>query len=82
MPTLQRRLGDEGTTYQRLLDDLRRDVACRLLSETELDAGEIAFVLGFEELNSFTRAFQSWEGTTPNRWRSARALAATQSAVQ
>lgn len=78
--TLQRRLGDEGTTYQRLLDDVRRDVACRLLAETELDAGEIAFVLGFEELNSFTRAFQSWEGTTPNRWRSARVLAATQSA--
>ena len=70
--TLQRRLGDEGTSYQRLLDEVRKDVARRLLVETELDDGEIAFVLGFEELNSFTRAFHSWEGTTPKRWRSVR----------
>jgi len=70
--TLQRRLGDEGTSYQQLLDEVRKDLARRLLLETELDAGEIAFVLGFEELNSFTRAFQSWEGTTPKRWRSGR----------
>jgi AraC-like DNA-binding protein len=70
--TLQRRLSEEGTSYQRLLDEVRRSVARRLLSETELDAGEIAFVLGFEELNSFTRAFQAWEGTTPRRWRGRR----------
>lgn len=58
-------------------------IRCRHEESARLDyGGEIAFVLGFEELNSFTRAFQSWEGTTPNRWRSARLLAATQSAVQ
>jgi len=34
----------------------------RLLASTDLDAGEVAFLLGFEELNSFTRAFQAWEG--------------------
>ena len=67
--TLQRRLGDEGTTYQRLLNEVRKDSARRLLVETELDAGEIAFLLGFAELNSFTRAFQNWEGMTPKRWR-------------
>jgi AraC-like DNA-binding protein len=43
--------------------------ARRLLTGTDLDAGEVAFLLGFEELNSFTRAFQSWEGTTPTRYR-------------
>jgi len=67
--TLQRRLEDEGTSYQRLLDEVRQHTARHLLSATDLDTGEIAFVLGFEELNSFTRAFQSWEGTSPGRWR-------------
>ena len=67
--TLQRRLGELGTTYQQLLDDVRRRSARRLLANTDLDAGEVAFLLGFEELNSFTRAFHAWEGTTPLRWR-------------
>ena len=67
--TLQRRLEDEGTTYQRLLDEVRQSTARHLLTATDLDTGEIAFVLGFEELNSFTRAFQGWEGTSPGRWR-------------
>jgi AraC-like DNA-binding protein len=70
--TLQRRLGSVGTTYQELLDDVRRRSARRLLANTDLDSGEVAFLLGFEELNSFTRAFQTWEGTTPARWRANR----------
>ena len=67
--TLQRRLGELGTSYQKLLDDVRHRTARRLLAKTDLGAGEVAFLLGFEELNSFTRAFHSWEGTTPARWR-------------
>lgn len=70
--TLQRRLEDAGTSYQRLLDEVRQDTARRLLTATDLEPGEIAFFLGFEELNSFRRAFQLWEGTTPQRWRFAR----------
>jgi AraC-like DNA-binding protein len=69
--TLQRRLVEQGTSYQALLDDVRRETARRLLSATDLDPGEIAFLLGFAELNSFTRAFRGWEGTTPLRWREA-----------
>ncbi|HEY2515207.1 MAG TPA: AraC family transcriptional regulator ligand-binding domain-containing protein [Polyangiaceae bacterium] len=71
--TLQRRLEELGTSYQRLLDDVRHRSARRLLSNTDLDPGEVAFLLGFEEFNSFTRAFHGWEGTTPARWRAARA---------
>jgi AraC-like DNA-binding protein len=67
--TLQRRLGELGTSYQKLLDDVRHRSARRLLATTDLGAGEVAFLLGFEELNSFTRAFHAWEGTTPTRWR-------------
>jgi AraC-like DNA-binding protein len=70
--TLQRRLAELGTSYQALLDDVRRDASRRLLASTDLDAGEIAFLLGFEELNSFSRAFHEWEGVTPARWRDAR----------
>jgi AraC-like DNA-binding protein len=69
--TLQRRLEELGTSYQRLLDEVRRDTARRLLTHTELDTGEVAFLLGFEELNSFSRAFHGWEGMTPTRWREA-----------
>jgi AraC-like DNA-binding protein len=67
--TMQRRLGELGTTYQELLDQVRHRSARRLLASTDLGAAEVAFLLGFEELNSFTRAFHAWEGTTPVRWR-------------
>jgi AraC-like DNA-binding protein len=67
--TLQRRLGELGTTYQDVLDDVRRQSARRLLANTDLAAGEIAFLLGFEEVNSFMRVFRDWEGTTPAKWR-------------
>jgi AraC-like DNA-binding protein len=67
--TLQRRLGELGTSCQSMLDDVRRDTARRLLTHTDLDACEVAFLVGFEELDSFTRAFATWEGMTPSRWR-------------
>ncbi len=67
--TLQRRLEDAGATYQNLLDEVRRESARRLLTKTDMDAEEVAFLLGFEEYNSFTRAFQAWEGVTPKQWR-------------
>src|SRR5262249_47502007 len=50
--TLQRRLGELGTSYQALLDDVRHDTSRSLLANTDLDVNEVAFLLGFEELNS------------------------------
>jgi AraC-like DNA-binding protein len=67
--TMQRRLGELGTTYQDVLDDVRRRSARRLLANTDLAMREIAFVLGFEEVNSFVRAFHAWERSTPAKWR-------------
>src|SRR5207245_1934660 len=67
--TLQRRLGELGTTYQDVLDNVRHRSARRLLRRTDLSMEEVAFLLGFEEVNSLMRAFQIWEGTTPSRWR-------------
>jgi AraC-like DNA-binding protein len=68
--TLQRRLALDGTSYQQRLDQVRRRIARRLLGSTDLGIGEIAWFLGFEEVNSFSRAFHQWEGVTPHRWRS------------
>lgn len=67
--TLQRRLAREGTAYQTLLDEVRRATAQRLLVATELLETEVAFFLGFEEANSFRRAFRKWEGVSPRCWR-------------
>ena len=54
-------------TDQRVLDEVRHDTSRRLLGSTDLDAAEVAFLVGFEEVNSFTRAFSAWEGRTPTR---------------
>jgi AraC-like DNA-binding protein len=67
--SLQRRLGELGVSYQQVLDDVRHETAVRLLRTTQLEVSEIAFLLGFAELNSFTRAFRMWERMTPHRWR-------------
>jgi AraC-like DNA-binding protein len=67
--TMQRRLGELGTTYQGVLEDVRRQSARRLLANTDLAMGEVAFLVGFEEVNSFVRAFHAWEGKSPAKWR-------------
>lgn len=67
--SLQRRLGEAGTSYQGVLDHVRLETARRLLADTAFTPGEIAFFLGFEEANSFQRAFRRWEGRTPAQWR-------------
>jgi AraC-like DNA-binding protein len=68
--TLQRRLQDEGTSFQRILDTLRASLAHHYLRNTEMSSAEISFLLGFEDSNSFARAFQSWTGKTPQTARS------------
>jgi AraC-like DNA-binding protein len=67
--TLQRRLTDAGITFQKLVEDTRRELARHYLAQPKLELSEAAFLLGFEDANSFFRAFQVWEGTSPNEWR-------------
>lgn len=73
--SLQRRLADHGTSYQSLLDDVRHRAARRLLGEAGLVPAEVGFLLGYEELNSFSRAFHGWEGVTPEQWKRGRGAA-------
>jgi len=67
--TLQRRLTDAGITFQQLVEDSRRELARHYLKQSAVELNEAAFLLGFEDANSFYRAFQVWEGTSPGEWR-------------
>jgi len=68
--TLQRRLADGGVSFQQLVEETRRELARHYLKQSAVELNETAFLLGFEDANSFFRAFQGWEGTSPNEWRS------------
>lgn len=67
--TLQRRLSDLGHSYQSLVDEARREVALKLVGETSHSLVEVAFLTGFSEQSSFTRAFKRWSGKTPRTYR-------------
>ena len=69
--TLQRRLSDSGQSFQGIVDLARKELALRLLRETELSLAEIAFLTGFSEQSGFTRAFKRWAGQTPRSHRRA-----------
>ncbi len=68
--TFQRRLGDEDTSFQRLVDAVREDMAKIYVAEQKLSFGEIAYLLGYAELSAFLRAFKRWTGVTPPQYRS------------
>jgi len=67
--TLQRRLTEQGVTFQRLLEDARRELARHYLLHSSLELNETAYLLGYEDANSFFRAFHHWEGISPGQWR-------------
>jgi AraC-like DNA-binding protein len=67
--SLQRRLADEGVTFDALLDDLRRELALRYLADPKLAIAEIAYLLGYSDPSPFHRAVKRWTGTTPRALR-------------
>jgi AraC-like DNA-binding protein len=67
--TLQRRLQESGSSFQRVLDQARHQMARYYLSHSVLELNEAAYLLGFEDPNSFGRAFRAWEGVPPSDWR-------------
>jgi AraC-like DNA-binding protein len=71
--TLQRRLADERVTFQHLMEKARRELARHYLLHSKLELNETAYLLGYEDSNSFFRAFHRWEGTSPGEWRAVRA---------
>lgn len=67
--TLQRRIVEEGTTFRDLLLSVRQELVREYLARPGMQINEVAFLLGYEDTNSFYRAFRNWEGTTPSHWR-------------
>lgn len=67
--TLQRRLSEMGLSYQKLVDETRRRLAHRFLRQTNYSLAEVAFMTGFAEQSSFTRAFKRWAGQSPRSYR-------------
>ncbi len=67
--TLRRHLREEGTSFQGLKDQLRRDIAIYHLSRSDLSLQQIAEQLGFSEPSAFHRAFKKWTGLTPGAYR-------------
>lgn len=67
--TLQRRLAEHQTSFQELLDGVRRNYAECYLADDRLALAEIAFLVGFSDPSNFHRAFRRWTGTTPAAFR-------------
>lgn len=68
--SLQRHLADETVSYQDVLNDTRQELASYYLSRSAISPGEISFLIGFQDTNSFLRAFKGWTGMTPGEYRS------------
>lgn len=67
--TLQRRLAESNTTYQKLVDDTRQDLALRYMEDAGKSITDVTFLLGFSGQSAFTRAFKRWTGISPTRYR-------------
>ncbi|MBK6533536.1 MAG: helix-turn-helix transcriptional regulator [Deltaproteobacteria bacterium] len=63
--SLQRRLADEGESFDAIVDALRRDLALRYLADPKIAVAEVAYLLGYSEPSPFHRAFKRWTGRTP-----------------
>ncbi|GAB3329106.1 AraC family transcriptional regulator [Larkinella ripae] len=67
--SLQRRLQEEGVTYQEIADSVRKTLALNYLSSGRYPVKEISYILGYNELSAFSRAFKRWTGTTPGHYQ-------------
>ncbi|WP_428819750.1 AraC family transcriptional regulator [Microbulbifer sp. MCCC 1A16149] len=71
--SLQRMLMEEGTSFQALLNETRQAVASRYLKESDISLTQLAALLGYADLATFSKAFQRWFGVSPRQWRQANA---------
>ncbi len=67
--TYRRRLQDESTSFQALLDSVRSKHATQLLKHPEMSVDRVAQRLGFSDVSNFRRAFIQWTGESPSQWR-------------
>ena len=69
--TLQRQLGTEGTSYRKILGDIREQMARDYLRQHRYSPTQIAFMLGYSDQSNFSRAFKNWTGQSPGEFRKA-----------
>lgn len=74
--SLQRRLADERSSFDAILEQLRRELAERYLEDPRLGISEIGYLLGYSEASAFHRAFRRWTGMTPSAMRAQRVVSA------
>jgi AraC-like DNA-binding protein len=74
--TLTRRLADENTTYEEVVDQLRRSLALQYVKEPSLSLSQIAWLLGYEGSTSFNHAFKRWTGQSLSAARNQKQLPA------
>ncbi|MFO1254855.1 MAG: AraC family transcriptional regulator ligand-binding domain-containing protein [Sphingomonadaceae bacterium] len=67
--TVQRALNAEGTSFRRVFDHVRADLAKKYLVQSTLGIGQIAELLGYSEMSAFSRAFRRWQSSTATRER-------------
>lgn len=79
--TLLRRLRDENTSFQELLDRLREKLAFDYLRRADLTTEKIAHLLGFSSSSAFSRAFMRWTGQRPSDWRESNARSSLSSSI-
>ena len=73
--TLQRPISEEGTSFRQLLAEARQQLTRQYLTQPAIEMNEIAYLLDYEDPNSFYRTFRAREGTTPAPWRSVQQVA-------
>ncbi|MFK8034764.1 MAG: AraC family transcriptional regulator [Hyphomicrobiales bacterium] len=71
--SFHRRLSEHGLSFQTLTEETRRELAEGLLRDEQYSLAEVAFLTGFSEQSSFTRAFKRWLGKTPANYRKSHA---------
>lgn len=79
--TLQRRLQEEGTSFQHLLDDTRRELAEQYLAQPGMTLLQTAYLLGFADPSNFYRAFRRWFDATPSEYRTRLGTVTTEESV-
>ena len=67
--TLARRLAEQGRSFKKLVDEVRRELSLQYLNDERINIKQIAYLLGYSEIAAFNHAFQRWTGSKPSSYR-------------
>ena len=67
--TLQRRLNEEGLSFKKIIEELKKEFALGYMKKADLSISDITYLLNYTEVGTFTRSFKRWTGKTPTQYR-------------